>query len=118
MAADSEERDAQQKAYSAALEEQNRAMKKRIDSLMQDKSKSEELKKEVERLKADRDALPKIEPAPSPASDRSDDFSGADPNFPDAPADGPISAERQAQLLSQMQVNDAGTQMLGRVQRP
>lgn len=119
LATDAEERDAQQKAYSSALEEQNRAMKKRIDGLMQDKSKSEELKREVERLKTELEAQPKSVPSPSIAPEKSDDFSQTDdPNFPDAPSNGPLPEERQAQLLSQMRANDASALTLGRVEKP
>jgi predicted RNA-binding protein YlxR (DUF448 family) len=47
----SEQMNAQQKAYAESLLEQNRAMKKRLDTLMQNESITQQLRQEVERLK-------------------------------------------------------------------
>ena len=70
----SEQMNAQQKAFAESLLEQNRAMKKRLDTLMQNESITRQLRQEVERLKkeleihslinasASDDAIPKPTP--------------------------------------------------------
>jgi cell shape-determining protein MreC len=55
---------AQQKAYAESLLEQNRAMKKRLDLLMQNESNTQQLQQEVERLKKELQSL-----LDAPASD-------------------------------------------------
>jgi len=53
----SEQMNAQQKAYAESLLEQNRAMKKRLDTLMQNEANTQELQHEVERLKKELQSL-------------------------------------------------------------
>jgi hypothetical protein len=76
---DSELMNAQQKAHNEALLEQNRALKKRIESLEQNESKNQQeidrLKKEMESLPAPQSAAP-VEPAsPEPESQPWTEFS-------------------------------------------
>lgn len=61
---DGDQRNAQQKAYAAALEEQNVAMKKRIESLQQEAGKVPALQQQVDKLKEQLEAEPLETPAP------------------------------------------------------
>lgn len=78
------ELNAQQRAYADALQEQNRALKKRIESLQQEAGKVPELQQEVDRLK--KQAVPEsssvlTEPksVPQPVDDA---FSSLEPELP------------------------------------
>jgi len=79
--ANSEQMNAQQKAYAESLLEQNRAMKKRLDSLMQNESNDQQLQQEVERLKKELevqsplDALPSDDVTPKPAPEKPEGLS-------------------------------------------
>jgi len=74
----SEQMNAQQKAYAESLLEQNRAMKKRLDSLMQNESNTQELQHEVKRLKKELQSLldaPASDSAtPKPAPEKPEGF--------------------------------------------
>ena len=61
---DGDQRNAQQKAYAAALEEQNAAMKKRIETLQQEAGKVPSLQQQVEQLKQQLDTEPLATPTP------------------------------------------------------
>ncbi len=113
------EMNAQQRAYAEALQEQNRAMKKRIESMQQDASKVQSLEKEIDSLKRQLDETPK-QPAPpsepEPAKQEEDDiFSSLEPPLPVAdeftdPGEIVLFAESdeqsQAFLMSQMRLNE------------
>jgi len=120
VSADSEQMNAQQRAYAEALQEQNRAMKKRIESLQQEAGKVPELEKEVNRLKNQRDENPEP-PAtlqdPDPARTKDDDFfSSVEPALPEwdegisDPCEIVLFADSddgsQAFLISQMRLHD------------
>ena len=64
---DEEQRNAQQRAYAEALQEENHAMKKRLESLQQDASKGPGLEQEIDRLKKQLDALPAPQPSVKPS---------------------------------------------------
>ena len=113
---DSEQINAQQKAYAEALLEQNQVLKKRIDALQQKDSTIQNLQGEIERLKKELESRPSQQSAPpngetpDPSSAKPDDFSKVntldftDPSeimlFPRSEAD------YQAFLISQMRLND------------
>lgn len=61
---DGDQRNAQQKAYAAALEEQNVALKKRIESLQQEAGKVPALQQQVDKLKQQLESEPLETPAP------------------------------------------------------
>lgn len=61
---ESELMNAQQKAYAEALEEQNRAMKKRIADMQQQTAKVPELQRQIDGLKQQLTAIPSPEPSP------------------------------------------------------
>ena len=65
---DRDQRNAQQRAYAKALQEQNSALKKRIQKLEQSGENAEDLKAEIERLKTELQLLPVILP-PEPDPD-------------------------------------------------
>ncbi|MBE2203869.1 MAG: hypothetical protein IAE94_06005 [Chthoniobacterales bacterium] len=118
--ADNEMMNAQQRAYAEALQEQNRAMKKRIESLQREAGKVQGLEQEIDRLKKQIDETPKPPPAPEqpePARVEDDDiFSSVEPTLPEWEeeisdpceivlfADSPDQS--QAFLISQMRLND------------
>ncbi len=86
---DSEMMNAQQRAYADALQEQNRVLKQRIESLQQKGGEVPELEQEIRRLRKELDAIPTQPPvmpsAPKPAeatSEVDDFFSSADPPLP------------------------------------
>jgi hypothetical protein len=113
---DSEQINAQQKAYAEALLEQNQVLKKRIDALQQKDSTIQNLQGEIEQLKKELESRPSQQSAPpngetpDPSSAKPDDFSKVntldftDPSeimlFPRSEAD------YQAFLISQMRLND------------
>jgi hypothetical protein len=65
--ADEEEINAQQRAYAEALQEENRAIKKRLESLQQDAGKVPGLEQEIDRLKKQLDAMPVPQPPAKPS---------------------------------------------------
>ena len=90
---DGDQRNAQQKAYAAALEEQNAAMKKRIESLQQEAGKVPALQQQVDKLKQQLDAEPLSTPAPKsqPVEEKAAGFTAEDP---------------QGDLIAEMKLND------------
>jgi len=83
---DGDQRNAQQKAYAAALEEQNAAMKKRIESLQQEAGKVPGLQQQVDQLKQQLDAEPLATPTPKkqePVDDKPNGFTEQDPRGSD-----------------------------------
>ena len=86
--ADAEQRNAQQKAYAEALTEQNRAMKKRIETMQQEAGKVPELQKQIDRLKRELDSLPSPAPTPKgeahpqPTPEPVEGFSDVEPSLP------------------------------------
>lgn len=87
--ADAEQMNAQQKAYAEALTEQNRAMKKRIETMQQDSGKVPELQRQIDRLKRELDSLPssapkpKSEARPQPTPEPVEGFSSVEPPLPE-----------------------------------
>ena len=91
---DGDQRNAQQKAYAAALEEQNAAMKKRIESLQQEAGKVPGLQQQVDQLKQQLDAEPLATPTPKkqePVDEKPSGFTEQDP---------------QGDLITEMKLND------------
>jgi hypothetical protein len=91
---DGDQRNAQQKAYAAALEEQNAAMKKRIESLQQEAGKVPGLQQQVDQLKQQLDAEPLATPTPKKqeaADEKPTGFTEQDP---------------QGDLIAEMKLND------------
>jgi hypothetical protein len=91
---DGDQRNAQQKAYAAALEEQNAAMKKRIESLQQEAGKVPGLQQQVDQLKQQLDAEPLATPTPKkqePVDEKPTGFTEQDP---------------QGDLITEMKHND------------
>jgi len=125
--ADGETMNAQQRAYAEALQEQNRAMKKRIDSLQGDAGNIPELEQEIDRLKKQLDAVPVPMDAPSPEPDSSgvseddDIFSSIEPPLPAWDDSNSLTSradeEGQSFLISQMLLNDEFTAALAAVER-
>lgn len=111
---------AQQQAYAEALQEQNRAMKKRIESLQQEAGKVQGLEQEIDRLKKQIDDTPEPSAAPvkpAPAKIEEDDvFSSVEPELPaweegvSDPGEITLFAQSDDQsqdfLISQMRLND------------
>jgi len=124
---DSEMMNAQQRAYAEALHEQNRAMKRRIESLQGEAGKIPELEQEIDRLKKQLDAVPEPQDVPTPEPDSSgvnedeDVFSSVEPPLPvwnDSDAhDSRANEGGQDFLISQMQLNDEFTATLAAVER-
>lgn len=115
------ELNAQQRAYAEAFQEQNRAMKKRIETLEQDAGKVPGLEKEIDRLKKQIDDTPEqpatVPSQPDPAKNEGDDvFSSVEPELPaweegvSDPGEITLFADSddqsQAFLISQMRLND------------
>ncbi len=125
--ADGETMNAQQRAYAEALQEQNRAMKKRIESLQGETGKIPELEQEIDRLKKQLDATPSPMDAPSPEPDSSgvveddDIFSNVEPPLPVWEDSDSLTSradeEGQSFLISQMLLNDEFTAALAEVER-
>jgi hypothetical protein len=125
--ADGETMNAQQRAYAEALQEQNRAMKKRIESLQGEAGKIPELEQEIDRLKKQLDAIPDPVDAPSPepgssgVSEDEDIFSSVEPPLPvwdDSDSLSPRADEEgQSFLIAQMLLNDEFTAALAAVER-
>jgi len=91
---DGDQRNAQQKAYAVALEEQNAAMKKRIESLQQEAGKVPGLQQQVDQLKQQLDAEPLATPTPKkqePVDEKPTGFTEQDP---------------QGDLITEMKLND------------
>jgi len=119
-----------QRAYADALQEQNRAMKKRIESLQEEAGKVPGLQHEVDRLKKQIDETPEPAKAPAPAtSDKIEDdaFSSVEPELPSweqgvsDPGEILLSAESDDQsqefLISQMRLNDEFSAELAAAER-
>lgn len=125
------ELNAQQRAYADALQEQNRAMKKRIESLQQEAGKVQGLEKEIDRLKKQIDDTP--EPASIPHQtepakiEEEDVFSAVEPELPaweegvSDPGEITLFADSDDQsqdfLISQMRLNDEFAAELAQVER-
>ena len=91
---DGDQRNSQQKAYATALEEQNTAMKKRIELLQKDSDKVPILENQVRDLKEQLDAEPLASPTPKkqdPSDEKPTGFTEQDP---------------QEDLLTEMKLND------------
>lgn len=115
------ELNARQRAYAEALQEQNRAMKKRIETLQQEAGKVQGLEQEIDRLKKQIDDTPES-PATTPSqsdpakTEEDDVFSSVEPELPEweegvsDPGEITLSADSdgqsQAFLISQMRLND------------
>ena len=122
----SEQINAQQKAYAEALLEQNVALKRRIDELQQKDSTIQNLQTEIERLKKELDSRTG-EPVPLDETKQSplDDFSptGAFPvdQAITDPGEVMFFAESEADypsfLISQMRLNDELSKELTILQR-
>lgn len=121
----------QQRAYAEALQEQNRAMKKRVEALQQEAEKVPELEQEINRLKNQLDEAPEP-PAtpqkPEPAKTEEEDFfSSVDPDLPEweegisDPCEIILFADSedrsQAFLISQMRLHDEFTAELAAAER-
>jgi len=105
-----EERNAQQRAYAATLQEENAAMKKRIESLQQESGKVPELQQQVEDLKKQLDDIPA--PAATPVNHPSTN----------APSDGwktfgKKAEETQGNLITEMRLNNEYTAALETLER-
>ena len=115
------EMNAQQRAYAEVLHEQNRVMKKRIESLQQDAGKVPGLESEINRLKQQLDVSPQPPAEQSPAQpteakpEVDDIFSSVEPPLPVADEFTDASeivlfadSDEQSQgfLISQMRLND------------
>jgi hypothetical protein len=110
-----EQINAQQKAYAESLLEQNIALKKRIDALQKKDSTIHDLQSEIERLRKELESRPPLQSAPpdgetpDASAAEADDFSQTDTlNFTDP---GEIilfprsEADYQAFLISQMRLH-------------
>ena len=124
-----EQINAQQKAHTEALLEQNRAMKERIDALQKNESTIQNLQSEVERLRKELDC--RKESAPTEADNASSDFSlwRAEPDRAEDEISDPgeivlfprSEADCQAFLVSQMAAErrvDRSTRRSGTTQAP
>ena len=92
---DGDQRNSQQKAYATALEEQNTAMKKRIELLQKDSDKVPILENQVKDLKEQLDAEPLASPTPKkqePSEEKPTGFSEAE--------------DPQGDLIAEMKLND------------
>jgi len=112
---DSEQINAQQKAYAEALLEQNVALKRRIDELQQKESTIQNLQSEIERLKKELDSrrgepVPVDETKQSPSGDFSSTGDVSVDQTISDPGEVMFSAESEADyqsfLVSQMRLND------------
>lgn len=117
---ENEQMNQQQRAYAEALQEQNRAMKKRVEALQQEAGKVPELEQEINRLKKQLDEAPEPPAAPKkpePAKTEEEDFfSSVEPDLPEweegisDPCEIVLFADSedrsQAFLISQMRLHD------------
>jgi hypothetical protein len=126
VATDAEQRNAQQKAYAEALLEQNRALNQRIQELQKQDSTIQGRHGEIERLKKELDAQPRIEApekaGPEPRPETQEGFSALDGG--PLPEDDSISdpgdlilfpgreEDYGAFLISQMRLNSELSQQL------
>jgi hypothetical protein len=123
---DSEQSNAQQKAYAEALLEQNVALKRRIDELRQKDSTIQSLQGEIERLKKELDSRAgEAVPLDETKQSLSEDFSSTrafpvDQAITD-PGEVMFFAESEADypsfLISQMRLNDELSKELSTLQR-
>jgi len=97
-----------QRMYAEALQEQNRAMKQRLDSLQKDAGRVPALEKELDQLKKEIRQSPAPEkPAASPEPQSEDDiFSAVNPDLPEADDFAGSGTQNQDFLFSQMRIND------------
>lgn len=109
------ELNAQQQAYADALQEQNRAMKKRIESLQQEAGKVPELQREVDQLKKRVEDEPKPSTTPtSPVTSADDVFSSVEPELPRWDS---LDEQTADDLLAQMRRNDEYATQLADAER-
>jgi len=104
------EMNAQQRAYADALQEQNRAMKKRIESLQQEAGKVQGLEKQIDET-PEPTASPR-QPEPT-KTDNDDVFSAVEPELPTREEG--VSDQSQDFLISQMRLNDEFASELAQV---
>ncbi len=116
------ELNAQQRAYAEALQEQNRAMQKRIEDLQRQAGKVPGLEQQLEQLKKQTGETPPPQPTPPPG--KTDDvLSSVEPELPaweeGDPGEITLSGEPDDQsfLLSQMRINDEFTAELAAAER-
>jgi len=105
---------AQQRAYAEALQEQNRAMQKRVEELQQQAGQVPGLQQEIEQLKKQINETSKPEPTPEPATEpatENDAFSSAEPGLP------AWEEESENFLFSQMRLNDLFASHLAAAER-
>lgn len=115
--------DARQQVYAEALQEQNRAMRKRIDELQQQAGKVQGLEQEIDRLKDQIDANPKPPVVPTdlkPTQAAEDElFSSVEPELPaweEGEEEFP-NLDGQDALFSQMRANDQVSAELAAAER-
>jgi len=123
---------AKQRAYAEALQEQNRAMQKRIEQLRQEAGKVPGLQQELDQVKqqAGKPAKPQPTPEPTPAPAKVEDgdvLSSVEPDLPtweegvSDPGEITLFAESDDQsqyfLLSQMRINDEFASELAAAER-
>ncbi len=128
------ELNAKQRAYAAALQEQNRAMQKRLDALQQEALKVPGLQIELEEFKKKESQNPQPTPnpvpIPAPSSENpgeTDFISDIEPELPaweerdSYPSDDTLFAESDEQnqdfLMSQMRINDEFSAELAAAER-
>jgi type II secretory pathway pseudopilin PulG len=118
------ELNAQQRAYAEALQEQNRAMQKRIEDLQRQAGKVPGLEQQLDQLKKQTGEAPKPTPQPTPSPAKTEDvLSSVEPELPaweeGDPGEITLSAESDDQdfLLSQMRLNDEFTAELAAAER-
>ncbi len=116
------ELNAQQRAYAEALQEQNRAMQKRIEDLQRQAGKVPGLEQQLDQLKKQTGETPKPTPLPAKTEDI---LSSVEPELPaweegvSDPGEITLSAGSDDQdfLLSQMRLNDEFTAELAAAER-
>lgn len=123
---------AKQQAYAEALQEQNRAMQKRIEQLRQKAGKLSGLQQELNRVKQQAGEIPKPQPTPEPTPvpakvEDGDVLSSVEPDFPaweegvSDPGEITLFAESNVQsqdfLLSQIRINDEFASELAAAER-
>ena len=123
---------AKQRAYAEALQEQNRAMQKRLDTLQQEARKVSGLQQELDQLKQKAGESPKTQPTPEPTPtpakvEEVDMLSSVDPELPaweqgvSDPSEITLFADSDDQsqdfLISQMRINDEFSSELAAAER-